>query len=68
MTRSTIPQVHDKLVKSGATPVGGTPEALGDLHEGRIREMGPRGAEAPNGTIKVGVQFRPSIPASRGPE
>ena len=36
------PAVHDKLVKAGATPVGGTPEALGDIHEGRIRQMGPR--------------------------
>ena len=28
--------------QAGATPVGGTPESLGDFHEGRIRQMGPR--------------------------
>ena len=37
-----IPQVHDKLVKTGATPVGGTPEVARHVHEGRIRKMGPR--------------------------
>ncbi len=36
------PAVHDKLVKTGATPVGGTPESLGTFMKSRIRQMGPR--------------------------
>ena len=36
------PAVHDKLVKAGATPVGGTPQSLAHVHEVRIRQMGPR--------------------------
>jgi tripartite-type tricarboxylate transporter receptor subunit TctC len=34
------PQVHDKLVKSGATPVGGTPEALGAFMKSEYAKWG----------------------------
>jgi tripartite-type tricarboxylate transporter receptor subunit TctC len=34
------PEVHDKLVKSGATPVGGTPEALGAFMKAEYEKWG----------------------------
>ncbi|HYA04756.1 MAG TPA: tripartite tricarboxylate transporter substrate binding protein [Xanthobacteraceae bacterium] len=34
------PEVHDKLVKSGATPVGGTPEALGAFMKAEYDKWG----------------------------
>ena len=34
------PQVHDKLVKSGATPVGGTPQALGSFMKSEFEKWG----------------------------
>ena len=34
------PQVHDKMVKSGATPVGGTPEALGAFMKSEYAKWG----------------------------
>jgi tripartite-type tricarboxylate transporter receptor subunit TctC len=34
------PQVHDKLVKSGATPVGGTPESLGTFMKSEYEKWG----------------------------
>ncbi|HTC02548.1 MAG TPA: tripartite tricarboxylate transporter substrate binding protein [Xanthobacteraceae bacterium] len=34
------PEVHDKLVKSGATPVGGTPEALGAFMKSEYEKWG----------------------------
>jgi len=34
------PDVHDKLVKSGATPVGGTPEALGAFMKSEYDKWG----------------------------
>ena len=34
------PEVHDKLVKSGATPVGGTPEALGAFMKSEYAKWG----------------------------
>jgi tripartite-type tricarboxylate transporter receptor subunit TctC len=34
------PQVHDKLVKSGATPVGGTPEAMGKFLKAEYDKWG----------------------------
>ena len=34
------PQVHDKLVKSGATPVGGTPESLGAFMTSEYEKWG----------------------------
>jgi tripartite-type tricarboxylate transporter receptor subunit TctC len=34
------PQVHDKMVKSGATPVGGTPEALGAFMKAEYEKWG----------------------------
>ena len=40
------PQVHDKLVKSGDTPVSGAPRGARRLHEVRIREMGQSGPGA----------------------
>jgi tripartite-type tricarboxylate transporter receptor subunit TctC len=32
--------VHDKLVKAGATPVGGTPEALGAFMKAEYEKWG----------------------------
>jgi len=34
------PEVHDKLVKAGATPVGGTPEALGAFMKSEYEKWG----------------------------
>jgi tripartite-type tricarboxylate transporter receptor subunit TctC len=34
------PEVHDKLVKSGATPVGGTPESLGAFMKSEYEKWG----------------------------
>ena len=34
------PEVHDKLVKTGATPVGGTPEALGTFMKAEYEKWG----------------------------
>ncbi len=34
------PQVHDKLVKIGATPVGGTPDALGSFMRAEFEKWG----------------------------
>ena len=34
------PAVHDKLVKTGATPVGGTPEALGTFMKAQYDKWG----------------------------
>jgi tripartite-type tricarboxylate transporter receptor subunit TctC len=34
------PEVHDKLVKAGATPVGGTPEALGTFMKAEYEKWG----------------------------
>jgi tripartite-type tricarboxylate transporter receptor subunit TctC len=34
------PQVHDKLVKTGATPVGGTPDALGSFMKVEFEKWG----------------------------
>ena len=34
------PQVHDKLVKAGATPVGGTPELLGTFMKAEYEKWG----------------------------
>jgi tripartite-type tricarboxylate transporter receptor subunit TctC len=34
------PDVHDKLVKSGATPVGGTPESLGTFMKAEYEKWG----------------------------
>ena len=34
------PQIHDKLVKSGATPVGGTPESLGTFMKSEYEKWG----------------------------
>ena len=34
------PQVHDKLVKTGATPVGGTPESLGTFMKAEYEKWG----------------------------
>ena len=34
------PEVHDKLVKSGATPAGGTPEALGAFMKAEYEKWG----------------------------
>jgi tripartite-type tricarboxylate transporter receptor subunit TctC len=34
------PQVHDKLVKAGATPVGGTPESLGTFLKAEFDKWG----------------------------
>jgi tripartite-type tricarboxylate transporter receptor subunit TctC len=39
------PQVHDKLVKAGATPVGGTPEALGVFMKSEYEKWGKVVAE-----------------------
>ncbi len=39
------PQVHDKLVKSGATPVGGTPESLGTFMKSEYDKWGRLVAE-----------------------
>ena len=39
------PEVHDKLVKSGATPVGGTPEALGAFMKAEYEKWGKVVAE-----------------------
>jgi tripartite-type tricarboxylate transporter receptor subunit TctC len=39
------PEVHDKLVKAGATPVGGTPEALGDFMKSEYEKWGKVVAE-----------------------
>ena len=39
------PEVHDKLVKSGATPVGGTPEALGAFMKSEYEKWGKVVAE-----------------------
>ena len=41
------PEVHDKLVKTGATPVGGTPEALGAFMKAEYAKWG--GVVAANG-------------------
>jgi tripartite-type tricarboxylate transporter receptor subunit TctC len=40
------PDVRGKIVKSGAVPVGGTPDALGVFHARRIRQMGSRRSRA----------------------
>jgi len=34
------PEVHDKLVKTGATPVGGTPESLGTFMKAEYEKWG----------------------------
>ncbi len=34
------PAVHDKLVKTGATPVGGTPEELGTYMKAQYDKWG----------------------------
>jgi tripartite-type tricarboxylate transporter receptor subunit TctC len=34
------PTVHEKLVKTGATPVGGTPEALGTFMKAQYDKWG----------------------------
>ena len=34
------PAVHDKLVKTGATPVGGTPESLGTFMKSEYDKWG----------------------------
>jgi tripartite-type tricarboxylate transporter receptor subunit TctC len=39
------PEVHDKLVKAGATPVGGTPEALGAFMKSEYEKWGKVVAE-----------------------
>jgi len=39
------PEVHDKLVKAGATPVGGTPEALGAFVKSEYEKWGKVVAE-----------------------
>jgi tripartite-type tricarboxylate transporter receptor subunit TctC len=39
------PEVHDKLVKAGATPVGGTPEALGAFMKAEYEKWGKVVAE-----------------------
>ena len=39
------PEVHDKLVKSGATPVGGTAEALGAFMKSEYEKWGKVVAE-----------------------
>jgi tripartite-type tricarboxylate transporter receptor subunit TctC len=39
------PEVHDKLVKAGATPVGGTPEALGAFMKSEYEKWGEVVAE-----------------------
>jgi tripartite-type tricarboxylate transporter receptor subunit TctC len=39
------PEVHDKLVKAGATPVGGTPEALGAFMKSEFEKWGKVVAE-----------------------
>jgi hypothetical protein len=37
--------VHDKLVKAGATPVGGTPESLGAYKKSEYEKWGKVVAE-----------------------
>jgi tripartite-type tricarboxylate transporter receptor subunit TctC len=39
------PEVHDKLVKAGATPVGGTPESLGAFMKSEYEKWGKVVAE-----------------------
>jgi tripartite-type tricarboxylate transporter receptor subunit TctC len=39
------PEVHDKLVKAGATPVVGTPEALGAFMKSEYEKWGKVVAE-----------------------
>jgi tripartite-type tricarboxylate transporter receptor subunit TctC len=39
------PEVHDKLVKAGATPVGGTPESLGTFMKSEYEKWGKVVAE-----------------------
>ncbi len=41
----TDPQIHDKLVKAGATPVGGTPESLGAFMKSEYAKWGEVVAE-----------------------
>ncbi len=57
------PAVHDKLVKAGATPVGGTPESLGDVPQVRIRQMGPRRqSQRDQGAVSVIPDCRSASP------
>ena len=59
------PEVHDKLVKAGATPVGGTPEVARRLHEVGIREMGQSGCRARHQGYAVANLTRPILAGLR---